>query len=222
MFTGIIEELGSVRGVQRAGRSLHLTVGARTVVQGVRVGDSVAVDGVCLTVVRFDADSFTADVMPETYARTTLRLLAPGDPVNLERTMPVGGRFGGHMVQGHVDGVGTIAGVAAEEIARVLTIAAPPAVMRYIVPKGSVAVDGTSLTVVAAGPEQFSVSLIPHTAAMTTLGRKGVGAAVNLEADILGKYIEKFLAARLADSPTQRPGELTREFLARHGYLDNG
>lgn len=219
MFTGIIEELGTVRGVQRAGRSLHLTVGAAVVVQDVRIGDSIAVDGVCLTVVRFDPAAFTADVMPETYAKTTLRHLQPGARVNLERTMQAGGRFGGHIVQGHVDGVGSIAAVQADEIARVVTITAPPEVMRYVVPKGSVAIDGTSLTVVDAEADRFTVSLIPHTAAMTGLGRKTVGVPVNLEADILGKYIEKFLSARMGGGGG-RSG-LSREFLARHGYVDN-
>lgn len=220
MFTGIIEELGTVRGVRRAGRSLHLTVGARTVVQNVKPGDSIAVNGVCLTVVQFDSGSFTADVMPETFEKTNLRYLNPGAPVNLERTMQAGGRFGGHIVQGHVDGVGTIAAVAADEIARVVTVAAPPDVMRYVVPKGSIAIDGISLTVVSAAADRFTVSLIPHTAAVTTLGRKEPGEAVNLEADILGKYIEKFLQARFGAEPPPGSG-LTREFLARHGYLDN-
>lgn len=227
MFTGIVEEVGTVRAVRRAGRSLELTVAARTVTADLKVGDSVAVSGVCLTVVRFDSGSFTADVMPETYQRTTLCHLRPGDPVNLERSMPAGGRFGGHLVQGHVDAVGTVLARERDEIAWRITIGAPPAVMRYVVPKGSIAVDGVSLTVVDAGPDRFSVSIIPHTAAVTTLGRRQPGDQVNLEADLIAKYVEKFLAARLeglAASPSPSPSgspsgqTLTLEFLARHGF----
>jgi riboflavin synthase len=181
MFTGLIEELGTVRRVVSAGRSLHLTVGARRVLQGVRAGDSIAVNGVCLTVVRFDGDSFTADVMPETFERTNLRGLVPGAPVNLERTMALGGRFGGHIVQGHVDGTGTIAAMALDEIAVRVAIKAPPDIIRYVAPKGSIAVDGISLTVVNVGEDRFTVSIIPHTAAVTTISRRQVGDTVNLE-----------------------------------------
>jgi len=221
MFTGIVEEMGTVRAVRRSGRSLALTVAARTVLEDLKVGDSVAFNGVCLTVVSLGTGVITADVMPETFDRTSLRHLAPGALVNLERSMLAGGRFGGHIVQGHVDGVGGVAAVQADENARRLTITAPSAVMRYVVPKGSIAVDGVSLTVVGTEADRFSVSLIPHTAAVTTLGSKQVGDLVNLEADILGKYLEHLLAARLAgDEPQAAGGGLSREFLARHGYLN--
>jgi riboflavin synthase len=220
MFTGLIEEVGHVRSVRRAGRSLHLTIGASRVVQGLRLGDSVAVNGVCLTVVRADAGGFTADVMPETYQRTNLQELAPGDPVNLERTLALGDRFGGHIVQGHVDGTGAILAMEREEIAVWLTVAAPPDILRYLVPKGSVAIDGISLTVVDVGPDRFRVSLIPHTVAATNLGRRRVGARVNLEVDILAKYVERLLTGRLAPAGpvgTEARG-ITEAYLREHGF----
>lgn len=212
MFTGLIEETGVVRSVQRAGRSLHLTVGARKVLEGGKIGDSIAVNGVCLTVVRFDADTFTADVMPETYAKTNLKDLVPGAPVNLERTMALGDRFGGHIVQGHVDGTGRILALEREEIAVWLTVGAPPDVLRHMVAKGSITIDGISLTVVDVGADHFRVSLIPHTFAVTNMSRKQVGDVVNLETDILAKYVERLLG-------TERPQKgITPEFLREHGF----
>jgi len=223
VFTGLVEETGQVRSVHRAGRSLHLTVGARKVLEGLRLGDSVAVNGVCLTVVRFDGDSFTADVMPETYQRTSLGALAPGSLVNLERAMALGDRFGGHIVQGHVDAVGTIAALEQDEIAVRMTVTAPPEVLRYVAPKGSIAIDGISLTVVDVAEDRFQVSLIPHTLAATNLRERRVGDRVNLEADVLAKYVERLLAWRL---PSERPraraqagsGGLTEAFLREHGF----
>jgi riboflavin synthase len=221
MFTGLIEETGAIRSVRTAGRSLHLTVGARTVLEGSRIGDSIAVNGVCLTVVRFDSDSFTADVMPETYEKTNLKDLPPGAPVNLERTMALGDRFGGHIVQGHVDGVGTILALDREEIAIWVTVGAPPEVLQYIVSKGSIAIDGISLTVVDVGEDRFRVSLIPHTAAVTNVVRRKPGDRVNLEVDILAKYVERLLAGRRPDTGpvgSERRGGLTAEFLKENGY----
>jgi riboflavin synthase len=222
VFTGLIEETGIVRAIRRAGRSLHITVGARKVLEGIRIGDSIAVNGVCLTVVRFDEDAFTADVMPETFAKTNLRDLVPGDPVNLERTMALGDRFGGHIVQGHVDGTGTIAALDREEIAVWVTVSAPPEVLRYLVPKGSVAIDGISLTVVDVGETWFRVSLIPHTFAVTTMGRRAPGDRVNLEADILAKYVERLVTGRTAPvsaSPgTETRSGITPAFLREHGF----
>jgi len=223
VFTGLVEETGQVRSVRRAGRSLHLTVGARTVLEGLRLGDSVAVNGVCLTVVRLGGDSFTADVMPETYRRTSLGTLNPGALVNLERAMALGDRFGGHIVQGHVDGVGTIAALEQDEIAVRMTVAAPPEVLRYVVPKGSIAIDGISLTVVDVAEDRFQVSLIPHTLAATNLRQRRVGDRVNLETDVLVKYVERLLAWRL---PAEQPGAaarassggLTEAFLREHGF----
>lgn len=220
MFTGLIEETGQIRSVRGAGRSLHLTVGASAVLQGIKVGDSIAVNGVCLTVVRHDGDSFTADVMPETFQKTNLRDLPPGSPVNLERTMALGDRFGGHIVQGHVDGTGQISALEKEEIAVWVTVQAPPEVLRYVVPKGSVAIDGISLTVVDVAAGQFRVSLIPHTAAVTNMAAAQVGARVNLEVDILAKYVERLLEARFgggAEAPAPA-GRLTESFLKEHGF----
>lgn len=228
MFTGLIEETGTVRSVRRAGRSLHLTVGARRVLEGVRVGDSIAVNGVCLTVVAFDGTSFTADVMPETYSVTNLSVLSPGAPVNLERTMALGDRFGGHIVQGHVDGTGSVVSVERDEIAVRVTVGCGAEVLRYLVPRGSVAVDGVSLTVVDVGADRFTVSLIPHTYAVTALSARRVGDLVNLEADILAKYVERLLGGPTATgggalaggaqgTGAARPG-ITEAFLKENGF----
>ncbi len=214
MFTGLVEETGSIRSVRRTGRSLHLTVQARIVLQNVKLGDSVAVNGVCLTVVRFDSDSFTADVMPETYEKTSLSALAIGAIVNLERTMAVGDRFGGHIVQGHVDGLGRIHTLKQDEIAWRMTVEAPPDLLKYIAPKGSITIDGISLTVIEVDEPTFSVSLIPHTWAVTSMKQRQVGDRVNLEVDILAKYVERMLSARLGS-------KVNEEFLREHGFMEN-
>lgn len=221
MFTGLIEETGRIRSVRGAGRSLHLTVGAKVVLDGLKLGDSIAVNGVCLTVVRFDSESFTADVMPETYERTNLKDLPPGSVVNLERTMALGDRFGGHIVQGHVDGTGTILAMEADEIAVWVTVGAPPEVLRYFVPKGSATIDGISLTVVDVGADRFRVSLIPHTASVTNMRHHAVGDRVNLEVDVLAKYVERLLTGRIPEAGptgTERRGGVTEEFLREHGF----
>lgn len=218
MFTGLVEETGQIRSVRRAGRSLHLTVGARTVLEGMRQGDSIAVNGVCLTVVRFDPGSFTADVMPETYEKTSLGSLTPGSAVNLERTMAVGDRFGGHIVQGHVDGIGRITALEQDEIAWLVTVAAPAELLRFMVPKGSVAIDGISLTVVDVTDQHFRVSLIPHTWAVTSMKERRPGDPVNLEVDILAKYVERMLTARFAETPGAKARGVTEAFLKEHGF----
>lgn len=218
MFTGLVEELGKIRAIVRGAKSVRLTVAGSKVLQDVKLGDSIAVNGTCLTVVEFGADHFTADVMPETVRSTVLAELKPGDTVNLERTLRLGDRLGGHIVSGHVDGVGTIRSKERLDNAVIVTICAPPAVMRYIIHKGSVAIDGTSLTVVEFGEDWFSVSLIPHTAALTTVGLKEVGAKVNLEGDVLGKYVEKLLGLAQAGAPPSKPSGMTMEFLQRHGF----
>jgi len=225
MFTGIIEELGTVRGIDRGHRSARLTVAGQAVLADVKTGDSIAVNGVCLTVVSFDRETFRADVMAETLARTNLGELRAGDRVNLERAVRLGDRMGGHLVSGHIDSVGTLRSRREVDIAIVLEVAAPEAVLRYLVPKGSVAIDGVSLTVIDVDSQGFSVSLIPHTAGMTTLGLKQAGGRVNLEGDIIGKYVERLAAPHFlkdgSGSALKKAGgdSLTLDFLADHGFV---
>ncbi len=195
MFTGIIEETGTVKAIRTDGPSCRLTIAARRVLEDLQIGDSIAVSGVCLTVTSRDAAQFTADVMHETLNRSTLGSLSPGSLVNLERAMPAGGRFGGHIVSGHIDAVGTITATRRDGIACWYTIQPPQSMLRYIIEKGSIAIDGISLTVAAVTGRDFSVSVIPHTAAHTTLQARKRGDRVNLEADQIGKYVEKLLTA---------------------------
>ena len=191
MFTGIVEELGEVTSLADLGDSVRLTVRGPLVTRDARHGDSIAVNGVCLTVVDSGDGTFTADVMRETLDRSALGVLAPGSPVNLERPMRLDGRLGGHLVQGHVDGTATILGRTPSEHWEVVRISLPADLARYVVHKGSITVDGVSLTVAALGDEEFSVSLIPTTLELTTLGRKAVGEPVNLEVDVVAKYVER-------------------------------
>jgi riboflavin synthase len=193
MFTGIIEEMGKIKGLTPSGA---LTVEALHVLEGTRLGDSIAVSGVCLTVVDMTSSSFTVDVMPETLKRSVLGSLRPGAPVNLERAMLAGGRLGGHMVQGHADGVGTVRSRSQMGNAVLFDIVADEEVTRYIVEKGSVAIDGISLTVLEARGGGFSVSIIPRTLSETTLESKRPGDRVNIEVDIIAKYVEAFIAHR--------------------------
>ncbi len=197
MFTGIVEEVGRVAGIEDQGDAIRLTIGCETAVEGAKLGDSIAVNGVCLTVAEFDDESFTADVMQESLDRTGLGGLGTGSPVNLERAVAAGARLGGHIVQGHVDGTGSIVSRTPGEHWEVVRISLPDDLDRYVVEKGSIAVDGTSLTVSAVGGEAgdhwFEVSLIPTTLADTVLGTLDVGATVNLEVDVVAKYIEKLL-----------------------------
>ena len=193
MFTGLVAELGTVQRLARPGSSYHLTVGAKKVLENLKIGDSVAVNGACLTVVRMDDSGFTADVMPETVRLTNIGSLQPGSKVNLERTLRLCDGLDGHIVSGHVEGLGTISEQRPEGIAVVVTIDTPPELLKYIIKKGSIAIDGISLTVTEVTDTSFSVSLIPHTAKATTLGFKKVGDSVNLETDILGKYVERML-----------------------------
>jgi riboflavin synthase len=200
MFTGIVEELGEVVGVEQLAGAAKLTVRGPRVTADAAHGDSIAVNGTCLTVTGLDGPTFTADVMAETLSRTGLGALRPGSPVNLERSLRVGDRLGGHLMQGHVDGVGTIVSRVSGEHWDVVRIAVPPHLARYLVEKGSVAVDGVSLTVSGLGggagePPWFEVSLIPTTLAATTLGLLPPGGGVNLEADMIGKYVERMLRA---------------------------
>ncbi|MDR1089294.1 MAG: riboflavin synthase [Coriobacteriales bacterium] len=237
MFTGIIEAVGTLERVQRARASSALTLERPRCFDDLRLGDSVAVDGVCLTVARLDAQSFCADVMHETLERSTLGGLRRGSRVNLERALPVTGRFGGHIVSGHIDGCGTLARIEQDDNAHWYTVEADGGILRYVVLKGSIALDGISLTVAQLTPRSFSVSIIPHTSEETTLSTKRVGDTVNIENDVLGKYVERLLtyphssdkqygarstahaAADTTASPAGSSGSrITAELLVRNGF----
>jgi len=195
MFTGIVEELGTIAGVEDQGDAIRLTIHADHVLADAGLGDSISVNGCCLTVAERDGDTWTADVMQETLDKTSLAGVRPGDRVNLERAVTPTTRLGGHIVQGHVDGVGTIAGRTPSEHWEVVDVSMPPGLARYLVDKGSITVDGVSLTVVEARDDGFTVSLIPETLARTTLGSRQPGDRVNLEVDVLAKHVEKLLQA---------------------------
>lgn len=214
MFTGIIEETGRIKTVSRGVNSAELVVECRTVMEGTRVGDSISVNGVCLTVTAMGHDHFEADVMPETIRSTNLRYLKPGDIVNLERAMPASGRFGGHIVSGHIDGTGIIRALQKEDNAVWLTVEAEPELLRYIIHKGSIAIDGISLTVQQAGIRDFKVAIIPHTKDYTTLQDRRSGYMVNLECDIVGKYVERLMEMRAS---MNKEG-LTMQYLIENGF----
>ena len=196
MFTGIVEEKGRVKATRPAEAGIRITVDAPGVASGLTIGDSVAVNGVCLTVVESSPDAFSADVVKETLARSNLGALDLGSSVDLERPMPASGRFDGHIVQGHVDGVGRVERLQAEGESIRMWISIPDALTRYIVEKGSVTVDGVSLTIAGVSEDGFEVALIPHTLAVTVLGERKPGDQVNLEADIIAKYVERLLGKR--------------------------
>lgn len=217
MFTGLVAELGTVQNLVRQGNSYHLTVAARKVLENLKIGDSVAVNGCCLTVVKMDDACFTADVMPETVRLTNIGGLANGSRVNLERTLRLCDGLDGHIVSGHVEGLGTISGQRPEGIAVVTTISCSSDLLKYIIKKGSIAIDGISLTVTEVTETSFSVSLIPHTAKMTTLGFKKVGDKVNLETDIIGKYVERMLSFKKPEE--KKDTGFGRDFLAENGFL---
>ncbi|MDN4175496.1 riboflavin synthase [Nocardioides sp. SOB77] len=201
MFTGIVEELGTVAAVEDQGDAIRLTIRATTVLEDAGLGDSIAVNGCCLTVAAREQDTWTADVMQETLDKTSLRGVQPGDRVNLERAVTAATRLGGHIVQGHVDGVGEVLRRTPSEHWEVVEVSLPPELARYLVDKGSITVDGVSLTVVEAGERSFTVSLIPETLARTTLGTRRAGDRVNLEADVIAKHVEKLLAGHLPTRP---------------------
>ncbi|WIW71848.1 riboflavin synthase [Anaerosinus gibii] len=215
MFTGLIEELGIVKAIQSGAKSIQLTITAKKVLEDVKIGDSIAVNGTCLTVVRYNQHDFTADVMPETVKRTVLSQLKIGDVVNLERTLALGDRFGGHIVSGHIDGIGTILSMTKDDNAIVVKIKVADHLLRYIIEKGSVAIDGISLTVVEVADSYFSVSLIPHSAQMTTLGKKAVGDIVNIENDIIGKYVERLLNLSVKE---EKKTSISMDFLRENGF----
>jgi riboflavin synthase len=212
LFTGIIEEMGRVQNIRPGANVAVLTIAAEQVLTDVHLGDSIAVNGVCLTVTSFSGRQFTADVMHETLRRSALGRLRIGDRVNLERAMAANGRFGGHFVSGHIDGTGVISAVRGDGNAIWYTVKAPMQILRYIVEKGSVALDGVSLTVAAVDRQTFAISMIPHTAAQTSLSQKKAGDLVNIETDCIGKYVEKLLGTR-ADS-----GSITKEFLRSYQF----
>ena len=217
MFTGIVEEIGTVKSVIPDSLCGKIRIKASKVLEGTKIGDSICVNGVCLTVVAFDGDGFTADVMPETLKRTNLGELNYGDPVDLERAMAADGRFGGHIVAGHIDGTGRITEIKPDGNAVRVRIAAASDILKYIIEKGSIAIDGISLTVADVTESDFSVSLIPHTAGDTILLRKRAGDKVNLENDMVGKYIWKFMHGEKAVAASGR--ELSMDFLAENGFL---
>ena len=217
MFTGIVEEVGTIEQISRGQHSAVLRIRASRVCEDAKVGDSIAVNGICLTVTSLSPAGFTADVMHETLNRSSLSKLTRGSHVNLERAMAADGRFGGHIVSGHVDGTGKISGIKRDDNAIWFTIEAKPEILRYIVEKGSITIDGISLTVAYVDDSCFKVSIIPHTGQETTLLTRKPGYVVNLECDIVGKYIEKLM--KPAPEEDKPAGGLTVDFLAGHGFL---
>ena len=195
MFTGIIEEIGKVKAIVRHANSIKLTIAVEKILDDIHIGDSICTNGVCLTVTTFDEGSYTADVMPETMSRTNFKDLRINDLVNCERAMPANGRFGGHIVSGHIDGTGVISKMSRDDKAIRIKIETRPEILKYIVEKGSITIDGISLTVTEVSNWDFGVSIIEHTQDATTLTKKKVGETVNLENDIIGKYIEKFVGS---------------------------
>lgn len=215
MFTGIVEEIGTIRQINRGVHSAELIIAAQKVLTGTQIGDSIAVNGICLTVTKISPQLFSVDVMPETLSRTALAQLNAGSRVNLERAMRADGRFGGHIVSGHIDGVGEIVKIKRDDNAIWYTVRTVPEVLHYVVEKGSITLDGISLTVARVEADRFSISAIPHTVAMTVLRDRQEGDSVNLETDIIGKYVEKFLFSPTETRATQG---ITRDFLLQHGF----
>ena len=216
MFTGIVEEMGKIVRVEKGAKSSRLTVSGDKIFSDLKLGDSVATNGVCLTVTSFSKGIFTADVMNETLKRSNLGELRQGSMVNLERAMIANGRFGGHIVSGHIDGTGVITKIEQDDIAVWYTIRADRKIMKYIIEKGSVAIDGISLTIAKVTDNDFSVSLIPHTAKETVLGYKKTGDTVNLENDVVGKYIEHFLSFK--EEPETKSSGITKELRLKAGF----
>lgn len=215
MFTGIIEEVGTIKGIQINGHSAILTIGAKKVLEGTNLGDSIAVNGVCLTATKIGTDYFTADVMAETVRRSSLGTLKKGSVVNLERAMAADGRFGGHIVSGHIDAMGTIENILPEDNAIWYTVSADKKTLHYIVEKGSITIDGISLTIAYVDEQCFKVSIIPHTRQETNLSEKAIGDKVNLECDMIGKYVEKLLTPIQEE---KKESNITEEFLRKYGF----
>ncbi|CAM2848014.1 riboflavin synthase [Hathewaya histolytica] len=218
MFTGIVEEIGVVKGIKNSERSSSLLIKAKTVLEKTRLGDSICTNGICLTVTNLSEDTFTVDVMPETLRRSSLGELNIGSKVNLERAMILQSRFGGHVVSGHIDGIGKISSFMREDNAIWITIKTSINILKYVVEKGSIAIDGISLTVAYVDKECFKVSIIPHTAEKTTLITKNIGDTVNLECDVIGKYVEKLLKFDL-DISNVNKSPISEDFLRDNGFM---
>lgn len=218
MFTGIIEEVGTVKDINKSRDSFILTISAEQTMRGTDIGDSIAVNGVCLTVTSMTEKTFTADVMHETMDRSSLSDIKPGGRVNLERAMAADGRFGGHIVSGHIDGIGTIANMRKDGNALWFSISAPKKIMKYIIEKGSVALDGISLTVAEVSENSFSVSVIPHTMENTCLLNKKENDGVNIENDLIGKYVEKLMQIGNSAAGDHQKSNITEEFLLKNGF----
>lgn len=218
MFTGIVEEMGSIERIVGGSQASIVTIRASKVLTDAHLGDSIAVNGVCLTVTSFSGDRFTVDVMPETMRNTNLGSLKRGDQVNLERALAVGSRLGGHLVSGHVDGTGSIVERRKHANAVLFRIQTDAALLRYMIPRGSVTIDGISLTLVEVNEHDFSVSIIPHTLEHTCLDDKMQGDTVNLECDLIGKYVERLLSVRVEQPGEKGQSRLTADFLREHGF----
>lgn len=216
MFTGLVEEIGNVDSVSKGIRSAKIKIKANKVLEGVKLGDSICTNGVCLTVTEFGKDNFTVDVMAETMRRSSLCELKKGDRVNLERALSLGDRLGGHIVSGHIDGIGKIKKFEKEDNATWVSIDTPKNILRYIVMKGSIAIDGVSLTVAYVDDQIFKVSIIPYTKDETTLLKKNIGDVVNLECDMVGKYVEKFLGLKEKE---ETKSAIDMNFLKENGFL---
>lgn len=217
MFTGIVEEIGIVKSIKRGAKSAVLNIQAAKVLEDMKIGDSLNTNGICLTVTEFDSKGFTVDVMFETIKRTNLNDLLPGSKVNLERALRISDRLGGHLVSGHIDGTGTITHVKKDDNAILYTIECDETIVKYIIEKGSVGIDGISLTVVYVNDKSFTVSIIPHTVEMTNLSEKNRGDMVNIECDMIGKYVEKFL---MASSLEKKENKIDLDFLTKHGFTE--
>lgn len=216
MFTGLVEEIGTIDSIAKGVKSAKIKIKAKKILKEVRIGDSISTNGVCLTVTEFNKDNFVVDVMAETMRRSNLNEVKKGDKVNLERALSIGDRLGGHIVSGHIDGTGIIKDVKKEENAVWVTIKAPLDILKYIVLKGSIAIDGISLTVAYVDDEVFKVSIIPHTKDETTLLKKDIGNKVNLECDLIGKYVEKFLKV---GEDEKSKSSINMSFLQQNGFL---
>ena len=217
MFTGLIEEVGVVKSVKKGADSAQITISAEKVISDVNLGDSVCTNGICLTVTSFSSNYFTVDVMAETMRKTNLNYLSPGDKVNLERALRLGDRLGGHIVSGHIDGIGTISNLEKEDNATWITVSSSYDILKYVIYKGSIAIDGVSLTVAYVDDSVFKVSIIPHTKDVTILLDKKIGDTVNLECDMIGKYVEKMLSPKPVNNESK--SNISMNFLEQNGFI---